>query len=46
MLPMEVVVPSLRDSKQNGLDPQEHSEAMMMELETLDGKSYKHLTTS
>ena len=33
VLPMEVVVPSLRVSKQNGLTPQEYSEAMMMELE-------------
>ena len=38
MLPMEIVVPSLRVSKQNGLNPQEYSEAMMMELELLDGK--------
>ena len=34
VLPMEVVVPSLRVSKQNGLTPQEYSEAMMMELES------------
>ena len=33
ILPMEVVVPSLRVSKQNGLTPQEYSEAMMMEVE-------------
>ena len=33
---MEVVVHSLRDSKQNGLTPQEYNEAMMMELEFAD----------
>ena len=38
VLPMEVVVPSLRISKQNCLNHQEYSEAMMMELEALDGK--------
>ena len=38
MLLMEVVVPSLRVSRHNGLNPQEYSEAMMMELEALDGK--------
>ena len=38
MLPMEVVVPSLRVSRQNGLNPQAYIEAMMMELEALDGK--------
>ena len=43
MLPMEVVVPSLRVSKQNDLNPQEHSEAMMMELEALDGKRLQAL---
>ena len=36
MLPIEVVVPSLRFFKQNGLTPQEYSEAMMMELESTD----------
>ena len=36
MLPMEVVVPSLRVSRHNGLNPQEYNEAMMMELEALD----------
>ena len=34
VLPMEVVVPSLRVSRKNGLSPQEYSEAMMMELES------------
>ena len=43
MLPMEVVVPSLRVSRQNGLNPQEHSEAMMMELEALDEKRLQAL---
>ena len=38
VLPMEVVIPSLRVSKQNDLNPQEYSKAMMMELEALDGK--------
>ena len=38
MVPMEVVVPSLRVSKHSGLNPQEYSEAMMMKLEALDGK--------
>ena len=38
MLPMEVVVSSLRVSIQNGLNPQEYSEAMMIELDALDGK--------
>ena len=36
MLPIEVMVPSLRFFKQNGLTPQEYSEAMMMELESTD----------
>ena len=35
---MEVVVPSLRVSKYNGLNPQEYNEAMIMELEALDEK--------
>ena len=43
MLPMELVVPSLRVSRQNGLDPQEYSEAMMMEVEALDGKRLQAL---
>ena len=43
MLPMEVVVPSLRVSKKNGLNPQEYSEAMMMELEALHGKKLQLL---
>ena len=43
MLPMELVVPSLRVSRQNGLDPQEYSEAMMMEVEVLDGKRLQAL---
>ena len=38
MLPMEVVVPSLRVSRKNGFNPQEYSETMMMELKALDGK--------
>ena len=38
VLPMEMVVPSLRVSKQNGLNTQEYSEAMMMELEALNEK--------
>ena len=43
MLPMEVVVPSLRVSRQNGLNPQEYIEAMMMELKALDGKRLQAL---
>ena len=38
VLPMEVVVPSLRVSRQNGLNSQEYSEVMMIKLEALDGK--------
>ena len=38
VLLMEVVVPSLRVSKNNDINPQEYSEVMMMELEALDGK--------
>ena len=38
MIQMEVVVPFLRVSGHNGLNPQEYSEAMMIELEALDGK--------
>ena len=38
VLPMEVVVPSLRESRQNGINPQEYSKAMKMELEAFDGK--------
>ena len=43
MLPMEVVVSFLRVSKKNGLNPQEYSEAMMMELEALDKKRLQAL---
>ena len=43
MLPMEVVIPSLRVSKHNGLSPLEYSEAMMMELEALNGKRLQEL---
>ena len=38
VLLIEVVVPSLRVFRHNGLNPQEYNEAMMMELEALDGK--------
>ena len=38
VLPMEVVVPSPRVSRKNGLNPQEYNEAMVMELEALDEK--------
>ena len=38
VLPMEVVVPSLRVSRKNGLTPQEYNEAMMMELESVNDK--------
>ena len=43
VLPMEVIVPSLRVSRHNDLNPQEYSEAMMMELEALDGKRLQAL---
>ena len=43
MLPMELVIPSLRVSRQNGLNPQEYSEAMMIKLEALDGKRLQEL---
>ena len=40
---MEVLGPSLRVSKLNGLNPQEYSESMMMELEALDEKRLQEL---
>ena len=43
MLPMEVVVPSLRESMQNGLNPQEYNEATVIELKALDGKRLQEL---
>ena len=43
VLPMEVVVPSVRVSRQNDLNHQEYSEAMMMELKALDGKRLQAL---
>ena len=43
VLPMEVVVPSLRVFRHNNLDPKEYSEAMMMELKALDGKRLQAL---
>ena len=43
MLPMEVVVHSLRVPRQNDLNHQEYSEVMMMELEALDGKRLQAL---
>ena len=43
MLLIEVVVLSLRVSRQNGLNPQEYGEAMMMELEALVGKRLQAL---
>ena len=47
VLPMELIVLSLRVSRKNGLNPQEYSEAMMMEIEALDGKNITSaLTTS
>ena len=36
VLPMEVVVPSLRVSRQNDLNPQEYNEAIMIKLEAFD----------
>ena len=43
VLPMELLVPSLRVSKQNDLNPQEYNKATMMELEALDGKRLQAL---
>ena len=43
MLLMEVVVPFLRVSRLNDLNPQEYNEAMIMELEALDGKRLQAL---
>ena len=43
MLPMEVMVHSLGVSRHNGLNPQEYNEAMIMELEALDGKRLQAL---
>ena len=40
---MEVVVPSLRVTRHNGLNPQEYSKAMIMEIEALDGKRLQAL---
>ena len=40
---MEVVVPSLRVYRQNDLNPQEYSKAMMIKLEALDGKRLQAL---
>ena len=40
---IEVVVPSLRVFRHNGLNPQEYNEAIMMELEALDGKRLQAL---
>ena len=38
ILPMEVVMPSLRVFRKNDLTPQEYSEAMMMEPELADDR--------
>ena len=38
VLPIEIVVSSLRVLRQNGITPQEYSEAMMMELESADNR--------
>ena len=38
VLPMEVMVPSLRVSKKNDLTSQEYTKAMMMELESVDDR--------
>ena len=40
---MEVVVPSLRVSRQNDLNTKKYNEVMMMELEALDGKRLQAL---
>ena len=38
VLPMEVVVSSLRVCRKNGLTHQEHNEAMMIEIESVDDR--------
>ena len=38
VLPMEIVVPSLRVSRKNGIFPHEYNEAMMMELESAEDR--------
>ena len=38
VLPLEVVVHSLRVSRKNDLTPQEHNKAMMVELESADDR--------
>ena len=43
MLLMEVVVSSLRVSRQNGLNHQEYNEAMMMKFKALDEKRLQAL---
>ena len=43
VLLMEVVVPSLRVSMQNDLNPQEYNKTMMIELEALDEKRLQAL---
>ena len=43
ILLIEVIVHSLRVSRHNGLNPQEYSAAIMMELEALDGKRLQAL---
>ena len=36
VLPIKVVVPSLRVSRHNGLNPQEYTKAMIMELKAVE----------
>ena len=43
VLPIEVVVPSPRVSRHNGDNPQEYNKAMVMELESFDGKGLQVL---
>ena len=38
VLPMEVVVPSLRVSRENGLTSQDYSEAIMIEIKSIDDR--------
>ena len=43
MLPMSLVVASLRVSKHKGFNTQEYNEAMLMELKELGGKILQEL---
>ena len=44
ILSVEVSIPSLRLARQNSLTPEQFSEAMLMELESVDEERHKALT--